>query len=111
MSEVTVQDLEQYIEQRKEVIAFADAIVRLQDVPDFKRVINEGFCEKAAAHYVRESGDPALSAENRADSLAMAQAAGHLQRFLSVSVRMGNEAEREIEGAKHQIDQLRSEGN
>lgn len=111
MSEVmqNIRQLEAYIEGQKEVAAFADAVVRLQDNPDFRLVINEGFMLHQAARYAQESGDPALQPHQRQDALNMAQASGHLKRFLSVSVVMGNDADQSILNAQQQLEELRAE--
>lgn len=111
MSEVAakIQELEVFKKDCKQTAEFADAIVRLQDNPDFRKVINEGFFLHQAARYAQESGDPMLTAVQRQDALNIAQASGHLKRFLSVSVQMGNEADRSIANADEQIEQLRSE--
>lgn len=111
MSEVmqNIQALEQYIEGQKEVASFADAVMRLQSNPDFKLVINDGFMLHQAARYAQESGDPALSAVQRQDALNLAQASGHLKRFLSVAVVMGNDADQSILNAQQQLNELRAE--
>lgn len=56
----------------------------------------DNFCLKECARYVQASGDPALNAESRQDALNIAQAAGHLKRYLSVVIQMGNHAERQM---------------
>lgn len=111
MSEVmqNINALENYIEGQKQVAAFADAVIRLQENPDFKLVINEGFMLHQAARYAQESGDPALTAVQRQDALNLAQASGHLKRFLSVSVVMGNDADSSILNAQQQLSELRAE--
>lgn len=111
MSEVMqkIREMETHIEQQKEISAFADAVMRLQDNPDFRLVINEGFMLHQAARYAQESGDPALQPHQRQDALNMAQASGHLKRFLSVSVVMGNMADDSIVSAQQELAELRAE--
>lgn len=111
MSEVNahIQALEQHIVEQKRIAEMADIAVRLNDNPDFRKLILEGFCLTEAARYVQCSGDPALGKEERQDALNMAQASGHLKRFLSVTVLMGNEADKSILDAQRQIEELRAE--
>ena len=111
MSEVMnqIKESEERIEQLKKIAEFADAVMRLQQNPDFRLVINEGFMLHHAARYAQESGDPALSAVQRQDALNMAQASGHLKRFLSISVVMGNDADNDIQNTKQLIEELRAE--
>lgn len=73
-----------------------DIALRLSNNPDFKKLILNEFCINECARYAQASADPALNEMQRADSLAIAQAAGHLRRFLSVKVQMGNNAERQL---------------
>lgn len=111
MSEVmqNIQQLEAFIAEQKTLAKMADAAVRLNDNPDFRELIVKGFMLNEAARYAQESGDPMLSPGQRQDALNMAQASGHLKRFLSVTIVMGNEADRAIRNAEAQLVELRSE--
>lgn len=92
MSEVAA--LEAQLESGKEAIAKRALALKLFHNPEFKKLILEDFCTTECARYAQASADPALAANERADALAMAQAAGHLRRFLSVQISKGNQAER-----------------
>lgn len=111
MSEVTqkIQELEEFIKGQKTLTKMADAAVRLNDNADFRDLIVKGFCLTEAARYAQESGDPMLTQAQRQDALNMAQASGHLKRFISVTIVMGNDADRAIREAEAQIIELRSE--
>lgn len=85
------------------------AVLRLTNNPDFKKIINDGFCLKECARYVQASTDPALNSEQRADALAIAQSSGHLKRFLSVVIQMGNQAERLLPELDEAIVEARQE--
>lgn len=104
-----IAELEDYITERKTLSDMADAAVRLYSNPDFKSLILNGFCLVEAARYAQESGDPMLTADQRADALNMAQASGHLKRFLSLTVVMGNTATRDIRQAEAALVEARSE--
>ena len=111
MSEVTlqIQALEKHIQEQKHLAEMADIAVRLNDNPDFRKLILDGFCLNEAARYAQESGDPMLTKDQRQDALNMAQASGHLKRFLSVTILMGNAADTSIVDAQRQIEALRAE--
>lgn len=97
-----VQALERQLNDAKQLVARRQMALRLYDNRDFRKLVMEGFCRDEAARYVQASGDPALSGEQRMDALNMAQASGHLLRFMSICVQMAAVAERdlpEIEGA------------
>ena len=83
--------------------------LKLSRNPEFKQLILQEFCINECARSAHSSGDPALNAEQRADALALAQSAGHLRRWLSVIVTMGNNAERAMPELDDAIEQARQE--
>lgn len=105
MSEVeqAVEQLRQYQLDQKTLVDAADMSIRLYSNPDFKKLIVDGFMTHECARYVQESCDPMLSAAQRADALAMAQAAGNLKRFLSLCIRIGKTAADNIQQTDDQI--------
>ena len=109
MSEVTVQQLETQREGMKQAIEMRSAVQRLSKNADFRKVISEYFMEKECARYAHASADPALPERNQKDALAISQAAGHLKRFLSVIIQMGNAAEGELDSIDNALDEARAE--
>lgn len=109
MSEVSVAALEKQLEDSKVLIERRQTALRLADNPDFRKLILDEFCVKEAARYVHTSADPAIGDRERADALAMAQASGHLKRFLSVVVQMGAHAERTRVDLEAEIEIARAE--
>ena len=110
MSEV-INHLEDQLVREKTLVKMRDAALRLADNKDFRDLILNGFCLTEAARYVQESGDPMVPAANRADALAMAQASGHLTRFLSFTILMGNTAANTVREVQDAIDEIRAEGS
>ena len=104
-----IAGLEYQLQGNIEVIDRAEDVRKLCENRLFRKVILEQFCEKECARYVQESGDPLLSAEQRADALAMAQAAGHIRRWLDISIRLGGIAQGTIEDINQRLDTLRAE--
>lgn len=94
MSEV--QELENQLAGCKELVELRQAALRLSKNTDFKKLILEYFCRDECARYAQSSADPNLSPEDRANALAIAQSAGHLRRFLSVTMQMGYQAENQL---------------
>lgn len=105
----SVNALEQQLEGYKNLAARRAAALRLYENADFKSVILDEFMVQECARYAQVSGDPNVDATGRADALAIAQAAGHLKRYLSVVVQMGNHAENEIANVEQAIDEARAE--
>jgi len=88
-----VAQLEHQRAQNQTLIERRDLALRLEKNPEFKALILDQFCVQECARYAQLSADPSLKPEDRENALALAQAAGHLRRFLSVVVQMGNVAE------------------
>ena len=107
----TVTALEQQREGAKKLVEFRQMALRLSKNRDFKKLILEEFLTNEAARYVQNSANPALGAEERADCLAIAQASGHLKRWLSVQVQMGAKAESEMESLEDAIAEARLEAD
>ena len=107
MSEVF--HLERQLEEYKKVVERRDLAKKLYNNREFKKVILDDFCITECARYAQSSGDPSLTPEQRADALAMAQAAGHLRRYLSVTVQMGNSVEGQIADLEQAILEARQE--
>lgn len=110
MSEVTIAQLEGYIENSKIHVDRAAMAAKLANNREFKKLILEDFCVNECARYAQMSADPSLNAEERADALAIAQAAGHLRRYLQVVHMMGATAQKDIAGANEEIEEIRGEG-
>lgn len=102
-----VEQLEDQLKDGKMLAERRDTIVRLSKNADFRKIILDDFFVTECARYARESGDPALPAEARADALAMAQAAGHLKRYLNVQIQMGNAAESQLASLEEAIAEER----
>lgn len=104
-----VEQLENQIDQAKEVMKYRDMALRLNNNRDFKKLILEGFCRDECARYAQMSADPALSKEDRENAMHMAQAAGHIRRFLSVTCQMGKQAENQLADIEAELDVARAE--
>ncbi len=111
MSEIQaeIQGLEAQNEKLEAVRANRDLAIKLSGNREFKKLIMEEYMVNEAARLVQMSADPIISVQERADALAMAQASGHLKRYLSVLVQMGNAADDQIITNQQTIEELRAE--
>lgn len=107
--ELRIASLERQVLGEKEAQARMEAIVRLFRNKDFKKVILEDYAVKDCARYTRESADPLLTPVQQADALAMAQASGHLLRYLNMGDMFGQGSAEKIVELQHEIDYLRSQ--
>ncbi len=101
--------LENQLTACKKQIELKDTIERLLQNRDFKTVVEEAFFVEETLRNVGLSGDPALSKEERADALAMAQAAGHLKRWFSAQLGMARAFENQVEAIENEIIAARAE--
>lgn len=108
MSEVTVEQLERQLEDTKKQVAFGDAVLRLVNNPDYRKVIEDGFMLHECARYAQQSANPALDDRGRADALLIAQAAGALKRFLSVNIQIRNQCAGSVPDLESAIEDARA---
>ena len=113
MSELTLEQTLEALEHQKskavEDVEFAARVARLLANPDFKHVILDTYCVKEAAAFVHASADPTLKPEQRADALHMAQATGHIKRWLQVTQLKADQASERIPEIEEHIESVRFE--
>lgn len=104
-----LNQLEDQLKDAKALVERRDNILQLSENVLFRKVIREDFMVEEAARYVRESGDPALTDVQRADALNIAQAAGHLKRYLNMQIAIGDQAASSIGDLESTIEEMRIE--
>lgn len=92
--------------ERQSQVAFRDSILRLIENADFRTVIENHFMTEETLRAARSIADPNLDAKMQSDMVSMAAASGHLRRYLSAHIQMGNQAEREIEQINEQLEEI-----
>lgn len=113
MSEVSeaIEQAELEIKNAKVLAERRQMALKLSSNREFRKLILDEFMVQECARYVHMSANPQLTAEQRQDALNIAQAAGHLKRYLSVIVQMGEHAERTLPASEATLDELRAEEN
>ena len=84
-------------------------MLRLLSNPEFKELIIDDFSTTECARYAHASADPNLDEHQRKDSLNIAQAAGHLKRYIAVILQMGFTAERDMDQVEDALVAARQE--
>lgn len=107
-NDYNIEDLELHREKLKSAVAYAEEVHKLMANPLFRKVIMEDFCVQSAARYVQESCDPMLNDTQRADALALAQAGGHLKRWLTITLQLASTSEGAIADVDAEIEKLRA---
>ena len=105
-----IQELEAQKVELKKQVELRDQILKLSANFEFRKVFHDEFFKEEAARLVRIAGDPNLDEKQRDDAMQMALATGHVQRFLSANVLMGNMAEQTIHEIDSALEELRAEG-
>ena len=108
-AEQAIESLEKNIAGYKEQVERQKMALRLANNRDFKKLILDEFCTKECARYAQLSADPDLTEVQRADSIATAQAAGHLRRWIQVKNLMGNGAESSLPALEAELEEARFE--
>lgn len=110
MSEQEIQEIEVNIEQAKAWVEMVDALDRLQENPDFKLVITEGYLEKEAIRLTHLRGNPAMNTpEQQASVLKEIDGIGAFLGYLRTVYQQGDWAKSNIEYDQAMIDELRAE--
>ena len=105
----TVKQLENQLNNAKKLVEKRDLVLKLSKIPEFKQAILEDFCVTECARYAQLSADPSMDEGSQKDALGLAQAAGHLRRYLTVVVQMGDNAENSIPALEDEIIATREE--
>lgn len=111
MSEVNVYSLEKQEVGFKQAIELRDSAEKLTRNADFKKLILKHFMVEECSLYAQRSADPMLTPLQREDAMAIAQSAGHLKRFLSVIVQMGNHAQSQLPALEAELVEARNEAD
>jgi hypothetical protein len=109
MNTSVVQGLEKQLQDAKGLQARRDLVVKLSNNREFRELILDGFCRDDCARFTHQSADPALTPQQRADALAVAQAAGHLKRYLSAAFQMGVTADNQLAELEEALEEARAE--
>lgn len=110
MSEVSIEELNQQRQENEVIVNRRNMAMRLAVNPDFKKLILQEFCVEECARYAQLSQDPSLTQAQQIDALNIAQAAGHLRRWLQVVNQMGLKAIHDNEALDQFIAESRQEG-
>lgn len=87
MTQDTVQQIELNISQAKEILNLGQALSRLEDNRDFRKLIKQGYLEQEAIRLVHLKADPSYQTPERQASIDkdIAAIGGLLQFFRTVA--------------------------
>lgn len=111
MSDLSLQivQAENEIAAAKQAVELRAKLARLKQNPDFRDLIEKEYMNDEAIRCLGQSADMANDQRMRADALSMAQATGHLRRFLIFIDQMGAVAMKSIGQHEELLEELRAE--
>jgi hypothetical protein len=109
-TEAQIQEIEMTIEQARKAKELMEAVLKLSNNHEFKRVINEDYFEKYAARLVLLKADPNMQDESSQRELNNNMIAiGYFRQYLSSLIQLGRQAEREILDAEEARTEILAE--
>lgn len=104
-----IQQVELSIEEAEKAIALGNDAAALADIPEFKRIVLDGYFVDEAARLALLSSDPGANDEIRANIMRDLNGPGAFKRYLHTKVMLGRNAERELESHHETLEELREE--
>lgn len=106
-----VQAIEQNIREAKEILEIHNALVRLENNRDFRKVIKQGYLEQEAIRLVHLKADPAFQTPDRqAAILSDISAIGGLLQYFRTLSHNASQAVKAIEVGEATRDEILAEG-
>lgn len=109
MSQAEVQELEISIEEARKYVQRGKEALALSDIPEFKRLVLEGYFVEEASRLALLFSDPQLSDEQREYVHRDLIGVGAFKRYLSTIVQQGRIASNEIDSMQDTLEEIRAE--
>lgn len=106
---MNVERIELSIEHARELVAKGQKALKLAENSDFRELVLEGYFKDEAARLVRFYSDGTLDAETRGHMERDMHGIGAFQRFMQRIVKIGEQAEADLENALEQLQEARME--
>lgn len=106
-----IQQVEISLETAKSTYELGQALERLHDNPDFKKVIAEGYLEQEAIRLVSLAGHPSFqSVEDQAGLQRQINGVGAIRGYFHAIMQQAQVAGNAIDDYKSTLEELRGEG-
>lgn len=104
MSELT--ELQEELKVQESIVATKDAVERLLNNADFKKIILEGYIKDEMHRHMTLAICDKLSVEDRELNNSLAKSAAALSNYLETLVQMGRIAEEDVAQLGEQIEEV-----
>jgi len=110
MSNATIQAIEENIKQARKIVEVGEALERLKNNRDFKRVVIEGYFEQEAIRLVHLKTDPSVQTPDLQKSiLAQIDAIGAVSQYFSTVLHKASIASKAISSDEEARDEILAE--
>jgi len=106
--QITKEDVINYIEEQQEIVEEVKVFERLEENPDFKKVITDGLFRDRAAQLVRMSNDPRLAQDERDSVMDEIRGLSSVAQYLEMIKLQGGKAQQNIQRAYMDLNELES---
>lgn len=109
--EEEIQQVELTIEEARKILAIGEAIERLENNEDFKKIIFEGYFVDQAARYTGLLAEPALqAADKQANIIHCLRGISELRQYLLTTKMAVAQCRHDLQGQLDLLEELRAEG-
>lgn len=110
MSQLEIQQLEEFIDEQQVCIKDAEALERLLRNRDFKRIVDNGLFNKEATRLVMLKADPDNQDDYRqTEILKGIDSIGYLRNHFNAIISLGGQAKLRTDESRQAIAEIRSE--
>lgn len=109
MNQQDIREVELTIEEAKKIVAFGEAIRRLEKNKDYRAVFTDGYFLNEASRLTLLSGDPAITDQVRANVFVSLRSIGELNSYLRQQVQLADQMTVSIREAQELLDHMRAE--
>lgn len=110
MSSVTAEEIQVSIDDAREAVADRDALLRLKDNADFKKLFLDGLFKEEPARLVELKAAPNMQGENnQAHMLKAIDSIGFLHQYFNRIIQLGYTAEEAIKQGELALEELAEE--
>lgn len=107
MSEVTIEQMQESIDNYRGVVELGDALERLYDNKDFQKVIVEGYMRDHASDLAVICNDMRFPKEKREETIDLLKGISCFSQFLQVTFQKANAAQGQIDAGLEEINEMR----